>query len=190
MLFLQGLFRLGTPNKVLAFSFLMLFSSTTLFAKGNEEEKILHSDFGSYFTSILSNAQEGFSSLRGFENYKTLLPSSKEWFPVTQLSGTQSCIISDVPQMGLYSYKITWDLGIDYNKALNLDSQVIGAIETALQDLGARYSKEKMHSRGVEENWLITYDGIAGSGNKQTTVLITLTEGTSFKVKMKVIASK
>ena len=183
------LFITGKFSRTAIFGFMMLLSSVSVFGAGLEDEKILDSGFDTYFTRILKTAQQGFYPLRGEENFNTLLPSSKEWFPATQLVGTQSCIISDVPQMGMYSYKMIWDMGTNYNKAINLDSQVISAIETALQEMGSTYSKEKMPSRGVEENWLISYGGEAGQGNMQTTVLITLTEGATYKVNLKVIAS-
>ena len=167
----------------------MLLSTISTFANNLDDDNILDSGFETYITRVLASAQQGFYPLRGEENFKTLLPSSKEWFPSTQLIGTESCTISDVPQMGMYSYKMSWNLGLDYAKATALESKVVGSIAASLQKMGSSFTKEKMPSRGIEENWLISYGGDAGQGNMQTTILITLTEGATYKVNLKVIAS-
>ena len=122
---IQALIGARLSYKAAISGIIMLFSSVSVIAGGLEDEKILDAGFDTYFTRILKTAQQGFYPLRGSENFNTLLPSSKEWFPTTQFAGTQSCIISDVPQMGLYSYKMIWDLGKDYNKATLLGNVLI-----------------------------------------------------------------
>lgn len=160
-----------------------------IYAGTPESPSLLPDDFCTNLSQLIQIAPNGFYSVRGEQNSSPKLPNSQEWFSELGFSGSTSSVISDVPEMGNYNFRSSWQQGEDFVRAMKLEQALLAKVKECIAANGWTAEEMVMPSNSTSESFLFVIHDAKNPKFNNINILITLNDKVSFEVGLKITYS-